>query len=56
MQLKLYYTFTKWKRDNKLMVDINVKKNQGLISAIRTQLDAEQIDTSKCNAKEFGLL
>jgi len=32
------------------MVDINVNKNQGLISAIKTKLDAEQIDTSKCNA------
>ncbi|MGN1154412.1 MAG: hypothetical protein ACI4S3_10325 [Candidatus Gastranaerophilaceae bacterium] len=32
------------------MVDINVNKNQGLISAIKTQLNAEQIDTSKCNA------
>jgi hypothetical protein len=32
------------------MVDINVNKNQGLISAIKTKLNAEQIDTSKCNA------
>lgn len=32
------------------MVDINVNKNQGLISAIKTKLNAEQIDTSKCDA------
>ena len=32
------------------MVDINVNKDQGLISAIKTKLNAEQIDTSKCNA------
>ena len=32
------------------MIDINVNKNQGLISAIKTKLNAEQIDTSKCNA------
>ena len=31
-------------------VSINVNKNQGLISAIKTKLNAEQIDTSKCDA------
>ncbi len=32
------------------MVDINVNKNQGLISAIKAKLNEEQIDTSTCNA------
>lgn len=32
------------------MVDINVNKNQGLISAVKAKLNEERIDTSACNA------
>lgn len=36
------------------MVDINVNKNQGLISAIKAKLNAENIDTSNCNASVWS--